>query len=38
MAEYGFAENVDFAVLDKNVHDDTAFGGVRKIIDQVNKI
>lgn len=38
MAEYGFAENVDFTVIAKNVHDDTDFGGVRKIIDQVNKI
>lgn len=33
MVEYGFAENVDFAVMYKNVHDDTAFGGVRKITD-----
>lgn len=33
MSEYGFNENVDFAVLDKNVHDETAFGGFRKIVD-----
>lgn len=33
MMEYGFAENVDFSVFDKNVHDNTAFGGVRKIKD-----
>ena len=33
MMEYGFAENVDFSVFDKNVHDDTAFGGVRKMKD-----
>lgn len=38
MAEYGFVENVDFAVLDKNVHDDTAFGGIRKITDHALKI
>ena len=38
MAEYGFAENVDFAVLDKNVHDDTAFGGIRNITDHVMTI
>ncbi|MDH5106949.1 antA/AntB antirepressor family protein [Lentilactobacillus diolivorans] len=35
MMEYGFAENVDFSVFDKNVHDDTAFGGVRKMKDHV---
>lgn len=35
MAEYGFTEGVDFTVLDKNVHDDTAFGGERKIIDHI---
>ncbi len=35
MAEYGFTENVDFAVMDKNVHDEKAFGGVRKITDHV---
>lgn len=33
MMEYGFAENVDFSVFDKNVHDDTAFGGTRKMRD-----
>ena len=38
MAEYGFAENVDFTVLDKNVHDDTAFGGVRNITDHAMTI
>lgn len=33
MIEYGFAENVDFAVMDKNVHDEKVFGGVRKVTD-----
>lgn len=33
MVEYDFAENVDFAVTDKKVHDGTAFGGVRTITD-----
>lgn len=33
MIEYGFVENVDFAVFLKNEHDDTAFGGTRKIKD-----
>lgn len=33
MMGYGFAENVDFSVFDKNVHDDTAFGGTRKMKD-----
>lgn len=33
MAEYGFTENVDFAVIVKNVYDDTAFGRTRKITD-----
>lgn len=33
MAEYGFTENVDFAVIVKNVYDDTAFGKTRKITD-----
>lgn len=33
MSEYGFDENVDFAVIDKIVHDDTAFGGSRRITD-----
>jgi len=38
MTEYGFTENVDFTVIAKNVHDDTAFGGVRKIIDHAMTI
>lgn len=33
MTEYGFAENVDFAVIVKNNYDETAFGGTRKITD-----
>lgn len=33
MTEYGFTENVDFSVMDKNVCDETAFGGTRKITD-----
>ncbi|AEB73690.1 antA/AntB antirepressor family protein [Lentilactobacillus buchneri] len=33
MIEYGFAENVDFAVINKNVNDESAFGNVRKITD-----
>lgn len=33
MAEYGFAENVDFAVMDKIVRDENMFGNVRKITD-----
>ena len=33
MIEYGFVENIDFAVFLKNEHDDTAFGGTRKIKD-----
>ena len=33
MTEYGFAENVDFAVIVKNDYDETAFGGTRKITD-----
>jgi len=33
MVEYGFHENVDFAVFLKNENDDTAFGGTRKITD-----
>ena len=33
MAEYGFTENVDFAVIVKNVYDEKVFGGVRKITD-----
>lgn len=38
MAEYGFVENVDFVVLDKNVYDETAFGGIRKITDHALKV
>lgn len=38
MSEYGFAENVDFTVLDKIVHDDTSFGGKRKITDHAIKL
>lgn len=38
MTEYGFVENVEFSVLDKNVHDDTAFGGIRKITDHALKV
>ena len=38
MSEYGFIENVDFIVMDKNVQDDTAFGGIRKITDHLMKI
>ncbi|MCO6541581.1 MAG: antA/AntB antirepressor family protein [Lactobacillus sp.] len=33
MCGYGFDENVDFTVFNKNVKDDTAFGGYRKITD-----
>lgn len=33
MAEYGFVKDVDFTVIAKNVHDATAFGGVRTITD-----
>lgn len=33
MMGYGFAENVDFSVFNKNVNDDTAFGGTRKMKD-----
>lgn len=38
MTEYGFIENVDFAVMDKNVRDETAFGGIRKMTDHALKI
>ncbi|MFS1016803.1 antA/AntB antirepressor family protein [Enterococcus casseliflavus] len=38
MSEYGFAKNVDFTVLDKNVRDDTSFGGARKITDHAMKL
>lgn len=33
MSDYGFDENVDFAVFLKNENDDTSFGGVRRITD-----
>lgn len=38
MAEYGFVEKIDFAVLDKSVYDETAFGGIRKITDHALKV
>lgn len=38
MSEYGFAENVDFAVMDKFVQDETAFGGHRKVTDHALKL
>lgn len=38
MKGYGFTENVDFTVLVKNVYDDTAFGGARKITDHAMKL
>jgi len=38
MSEYGFEENADFAVMDKNVQDDTAFGGFRSLTDHVMTI
>ncbi len=38
MKGYGFVENVDFAVSDKNVRDVTSFGGSRKITDHVMKL
>lgn len=38
MSEYGFAENVDFIVMDKFVQDETAFGGHRKITDHALKL
>ncbi|WP_438310903.1 antA/AntB antirepressor family protein [Sporosarcina sp. FA9] len=38
MISYGFVENVDFTVTNKNVNDVTAFGGVRKIIDHALKL
>ena len=38
MCEYRFIENVDFIVMDKNVQDDIAFGGIRKITDHLMKI
>ncbi|MCV2508280.1 antA/AntB antirepressor family protein, partial [Melissococcus plutonius] len=33
MREYGFGESIDFTVIAKNVKDDSAFGGKRKLID-----
>lgn len=38
MCGYGFAENVDFVVMDKNVQDETAFGGKRNITDHAMTI
>lgn len=38
MSEYGFTENVDFTVIAKNVHDETAFGGTRKLTDHAMKL
>lgn len=38
MCEYGFSKNVDFSVMDKNVQDATAFGGVRKLTDHAIKL
>lgn len=38
MKEYGFAENVDFIVITKNVNDASSFGGVRKLIDHHIKL
>ncbi|EOH71584.1 phage antirepressor KilAC domain-containing protein [Enterococcus malodoratus] len=38
MSEYGFAENVDFIVMDKFVQDETAFGGHRRITDHALKL
>lgn len=38
MSEYGFAENVDFIVMDKFVQDETAFGGHRKVTDHALKL
>lgn len=38
MKGYGFTKNVDFIVLVKNVYDDTAFGGARKITDHAMKL
>lgn len=38
MIDYGFAENVDFCVMDKNVQDETAFGGTRKVTDHIMKL
>ena len=38
MTEYGFDENVDFIVMDKNVQDISAFGGVRKVTEHYLKL
>lgn len=38
MIEYGFNENVDFIVMDKNVRDNTSFSGQRKITDHHIKL
>lgn len=38
MVSYGFVENVDFTVFNKNVNDVTSFGGVRKITDHALKL
>ncbi len=38
MLGYGFAENVDFIVITKNVNDATAFGGTRNLIDHHIKL
>ena len=38
MVEYGFTENIDFSVMDKIVHDETAFGGERKSTDHIIKL
>lgn len=35
MLEYGFTESTDFTVMDKNVHDETAYGGLRKITEYI---
>lgn len=38
MTEYGFAENIDFSVMDNFVRDETSFSGERKITDHAIKI
>ena len=38
MIDYGFEENIDFAVLLKNEYDETAFGNTRKITEHVLKL
>lgn len=35
MLEYGFTESTDFTVMDKNVHDETVYGGLRKITEYI---